>query len=328
MFATTTILVALFSVVASVVSAGLVPRRDPPAGWNFAVLEDYQTYHTRYLALGCEFQHGKPLFDECCHPHLNSQTLSDFPAECTPSPAAMSSAALAEPTSTVSTPNDSDDSGVETVTVTSTSSAPGPTSSSDDNGDDEDEDCDPEDEGDDDDEPTSSTTPAAAPAPSPSPEEPKSSSTPAPAPSSTPEPSKSTPAPSPAPAAAETPKPSSSSSEAPAPSSSPSSGGDSGDITGGVATFFFQGGNAGACGTVHQDSDFVAAIDSARYNGGALCGKQVQITNSNNGNSVTVTIADECPTCNNGNSIDLSVGAFTQLATEEEGEVPIKWHFL
>ena len=37
---------------------------------------------------------------------------------------------------------------------------------------------------------------------------------------------------------------------------------------------------------------------------------------------------DECPTCDNGTSLDLSVGAFTQIATEEEGEVcrlPLKF---
>lgn len=37
--------------------------------------------------------------------------------------------------------------------------------------------------------------------------------------------------------------------------------------------------------------------------------------------TVTVTIADACPTCNNGNSIDLSLAAFKQLATLEQGLV-------
>ncbi|KAK7693516.1 hypothetical protein QCA50_003084 [Cerrena zonata] len=72
--------------------------------------------------------------------------------------------------------------------------------------------------------------------------------------------------------------------------------------------------------------------DEARYgNSGAqsdLCGKQVKITNPANGKSVTVTIADDCPTCTNSNSIDLSVGAFTQIATEEQGMVGITWSFV
>lgn len=37
---------------------------------------------------------------------------------------------------------------------------------------------------------------------------------------------------------------------------------------------------------------------------------------------MTVQVADDCPTCNNENSIDLSQGAFTQIATIDEGEVP------
>lgn len=56
----------------------------------------------------------------------------------------------------------------------------------------------------------------------------------------------------------------------------------------------------------------------------SLCGQQVQITNTKNGKTVTVTIADACPTCGTGNDIDLSQGAFDQIATEEEGEVPSK----
>jgi hypothetical protein len=102
--------------------------------------------------------------------------------------------------------------------------------------------------------------------------------------------------------------------------------------TGGFATFFYQNGVAGACGTVHSDNDFIAAIDGDRYgNLGAkssLCGKKVKLTNANNKKSVTVVIADACPTCKNGNSIDLSSGAFKQIATLDEGMVPITWSFV
>ncbi|KAG6898373.1 hypothetical protein C0992_009048 [Termitomyces sp. T32_za158] len=103
---------------------------------------------------------------------------------------------------------------------------------------------------------------------------------------------------------------------------------------GGFATYFYQNGVAGACGTVHKDTDFIAAIDEARYgNSGvrsSLCGKQVKITNPANKKvretvipqvSVVVTIADDCPTCNNANSIDLSKAAFQQIATLEQGMV-------
>jgi expansin (peptidoglycan-binding protein) len=83
---------------------------------------------------------------------------------------------------------------------------------------------------------------------------------------------------------------------------------------------------------VHTDDDLICAIDIDRYGDtgvqSSLCGKKVQITNTENGNTVTVTIADACPTCTNGNSIDLSVAAFKHLDTLGTGEVPIKWEFV
>lgn len=102
----------------------------------------------------------------------------------------------------------------------------------------------------------------------------------------------------------------------------------SGGNSGGVATYFYQKGNAGACGTVHSDDAMICAMDSARYQASNLCGKQVRITNKNNGKTIVVTVADECPTCINSNSIDLSLGAFTQIATIAEGQVPIVWEFV
>jgi rare lipoprotein A (peptidoglycan hydrolase) len=71
--------------------------------------------------------------------------------------------------------------------------------------------------------------------------------------------------------------------------------------------------------------------DQARYgtsgNASPLCGKQVVITNTQNGKTVTVTVADDCPTCSGGNSIDLSVAAFKAIADESQGVVPISWVF-
>ncbi|KAG2111622.1 plant expansin [Suillus discolor] len=101
---------------------------------------------------------------------------------------------------------------------------------------------------------------------------------------------------------------------------------------GGYATYFYQEGNPGACGTVHSDSDFICAMDQSRYgnsgNASPLCGQQVQITNQINGNTVVVTIADDCPTCQNENSIDLSVAAFQALDNLSVGDLPITWKFL
>ena len=59
----------------------------------------------------------------------------------------------------------------------------------------------------------------------------------------------------------------------------------------------------------------------------ANCGRKITLTNTNNGKSVTVTVADACPTCGNQNDLDLSYAAFLQIATEAEGQVPIVWHF-
>ena len=79
------------------------------------------------------------------------------------------------------------------------------------------------------------------------------------------------------------------------------------------ATWFTQNNTPGACGIVHQDSDFLIALDSAIYDNGKYCGKEVKLVNTQNGASVTATVQDECPTCDSATSIDLSVGAFKAL---------------
>jgi rare lipoprotein A (peptidoglycan hydrolase) len=54
----------------------------------------------------------------------------------------------------------------------------------------------------------------------------------------------------------------------------------------------------------------------------------VHITNTKSGKSVTVTVADECPTCENANSIDLSTGAFNMIGSSSDGVEPIEWEFV
>ncbi|BGP29997.1 hypothetical protein JCM10296v2_001749 [Rhodotorula toruloides] len=95
----------------------------------------------------------------------------------------------------------------------------------------------------------------------------------------------------------------------------------------GQATFFFQNGVAGACGSVHSDSDYIVAMDSRMYAGGSHCGQTVHITNTNNGKTVTATVADECPTCSSSGSLDLSQGAFNAIGSESDGVEPITWSF-
>ncbi|PWN91867.1 barwin-like endoglucanase, partial [Acaromyces ingoldii] len=95
----------------------------------------------------------------------------------------------------------------------------------------------------------------------------------------------------------------------------------------GFATFFYQGGNAGACGTVHSDSDKVVALQTSMYSNGAHCGKKVLLKNKSNGKTCEATVADECPTCKNKQSVDLSKAAFDALAAESVGMFDLEWGF-
>ncbi|KAF9792218.1 hypothetical protein BJ322DRAFT_1102732 [Thelephora terrestris] len=175
----------------------------------------------------------------------------------------------------------------------------------DDNDDDGDDDCE--------DEPSSSayepsSTPASFPTPSGGPElTPTSTPTPTPTPSPEPSPSSSTndAAPSPTPT--------------PTPDNSNNSGTET--HTGGDLTWFTQNGVAGACGSVHSDNDFIAALDTSVYGDTSVqssyCGKTIRI--SWQGNSVDVVVADACPTCDNASSVDLSEAAFQALAPLSTG---------
>jgi hypothetical protein len=249
--------------LASIVTALVIPRAVPKS-YDSAFLEPYATYHSRYLALGCENQHGKAFFDTCCHPLLAHESLSTRPKQCHPSGEEQSD-------------DGDDDCGSDDTTEGAKSSTTAHAHGAVHTG------------------PARTTTANR--------------------------------------------------------STKTTNGGNGGSNvnTGGVATFFFQNGVAGACGRVHKDTDLICAmgqahspythilplipyLDAARYgnagNSSPLCGKQVQITNQKNGHTVTVTVADDCPTCNNGNSIDLSKSAFQQLADLSEGEVPIAWKFV
>ncbi|GAA95472.1 uncharacterized protein L969DRAFT_58376 [Mixia osmundae IAM 14324] len=90
----------------------------------------------------------------------------------------------------------------------------------------------------------------------------------------------------------------------------------------GSGTYYYQGGNAGACGAVNSDSAYIVAMNSAQFSGS--CGKQVTIYSG--GKSVTATVADECPTCGYG-SIDLSTGVFSALADMSAGLIGITWSY-
>jgi hypothetical protein len=100
-------------------------------------------------------------------------------------------------------------------------------------------------------------------------------------------------------------------------------------FTGGYATYFYQNGVAGACGTVHSDYDWIVALDQEKYgNSGErsqYCGRTVSVTA--NGKTLKATVADDCPTCDNGNSLDMSVGFFEQFYSLNVGIFSMEWQF-
>ncbi|KIK57764.1 hypothetical protein GYMLUDRAFT_45948 [Collybiopsis luxurians FD-317 M1] len=279
----------------------VVPRKEAPSTYAEGYLEPYQQYHTRYLAIGCQFQHNNAtFFNACCHPMLATETLETArPSYCIPSSAASSSAAAAQATSDNSTDDDDTD------------------------------DCD------DGDEDESSSTPAPThSATSESHPESSSSSSPTSTHTHTQQPSTHTQQPStptqPPATHTQQPAPQTTSSSAHAAPSSDSSSGSSQVFTGGHATFFYQNGVAGACGQVHSDSDFIIALDQQRYGNSGdrsqYCGRTIAITA--NGKTVNGVVADDCPTCDNENSLDLSSGLFQQFYELSVGEFDMSWQFV
>lgn len=352
------------SLLVAAVAASAAPiaklQQREPTGWA-SKLEPYDTYHVRYVALGCSKQHNTQFFTDCCHPLKNGTELSSRPAYCTPNATALASASarIAKASATTAPlPSASDDADDEYCSdaAPSNSAAPtasaavgtpiyqqaapsaAPTTSAADAQDTPDA------------APSSSTTTTeAAPSPTTTDAAPAASSSatddgsassaidnneafaaaqPTPSSSSSAKKEKPTPAPS-----SQTPDQPQPTSAAPTQGGG-GSGSGSGQVYGNAeATFFYQNGVAGACGTVHSDQDLIVAIDTNGWwqNTGQvsdLCGRQVRITRVSDGRQVTATIADACPTCDTNNSLDLSVGAFNQIATPDEGMVSITWQFV
>lgn len=286
----------LAALASTLVRAAPIDARGPPRHWATGYLEDYDAYHLRYLALGCQNKHNTTFFDDCCHPLLATQSLSDRPDYCTPNATAIASASsyiastsLYGPPTTTATVTGADATTTCTTDEATTTPATTPAAAA-----------------------TTPTTTKAAPT--------TTTDTPK-AVYAEPTTTKTTTtqayvAPT-TQAAATTTKAS-------------SSGGGSGTQTGGYATYFYQGGAAGACGNYHSDSDYIIAIDSAWWpdmgsSVSQYCGRWITVQNTNNGKTVTAQVADVCPSCVNGNSLDLSVGAFTAIASTGDGMVPINW---
>ena len=93
----------------------------------------------------------------------------------------------------------------------------------------------------------------------------------------------------------------------------------------GIGTAFYQEGGAGSCGVYNSDDAIIAALTNFYMDNQSpspYCGQQIFVTNMGSddqtvegqGNTLTVTVADTCPTCIGGQgSVDFSIGAWNKL---------------
>ncbi|EFR04248.1 Mrsp1 [Nannizzia gypsea CBS 118893] len=101
-----------------------------------------------------------------------------------------------------------------------------------------------------------------------------------------------------------------------------------GDLSG-RGTIYYQYGAAGSCGAVHGDGDYIVALGPHYMKGpnSPYCGRRIFAKNTNTGKSVTVTVADTCPTCGPGD-VDLALGPWKALTNNAApGVFPVSWHF-
>jgi len=335
-------ILALASALAAsaAVSGFVVPRHTQPATWVTSIMESYDTYHARYMALDCQDKHNTDFFTECCHPLKKNETLATArPAICDPAnlPSGSSSAATPAKTNVAGSSSDDEEDCED-----------------DDEGDDAEDDC--EDDGDDTSshsaaavpqttvqitstvkaEPTSSSVKFAASSKvestsikvEPTTTKVEISSTPIAVSTKAVETASKAEPKTTEPATSKAPETTSAAPAKTTAAASVSSDGDGGFITGGLATFFDQDGAAGSCGKVNSDSTPLVAVQAQRMNS-SLCGKRVLIENISNGKTVTAVVQDTCPGCQGDvNSLDLSHGAFDAIADEALGVVPIKWKFV
>ncbi|KAJ7235460.1 RlpA-like double-psi beta-barrel-protein domain-containing protein-containing protein [Mycena haematopus] len=282
-----------------------VPRTQaPPAGWATGFLEPYDAYHERYTEIGCETKHNTTFFDSCCHPLLATETVAgNRPACCavgattacpgTAAPAETTAAAAPAETTAGQDEGDGEDCD------DSDDEDDGEECDADDDNDEDEDDCDDDTE----DESTSSkkATPSSTHTVSHTTKATHTTHTPAPTPSVS----------------------VSDSVSAPTGDKSASSN----YITGGVGTWYMQDDEDGACGHRHSDNDFVVALQTQTYARGINCGRGIQICDLSNNKCVNGIVADECPTCDNPQSVDMSRAMFEGLAALSVGEFKIKWQF-
>lgn len=326
----------LAAVAGSTVAAPCPNAAQLEARYKQHILEDYDTYHLRYIALDCHKQHNSSFFDDCCRPvkaGVNAtEVLNDY---CTPNATALESAAAriasrtsAVPSGSAVPSDDSDDADAAFCSATESVAVSGYT------------------------EPTATAEAASAAAPSeaaPSAAAPSeaasssdaastSSEAAAPAETSAPapaaevvndaavEPSTSSSSEKPQPTQESQPENNNNNNNAPAPDTS------GGDWITGTASFYDQddgvsAGQAASCGTRYSNSDHVVALPASHGfntgNQGYGCGGTVTIQYGDK--VITAPAVDACPTCG-PNQIDLSTSLWQALESDTgKGILDIKW---
>ncbi|CAK9784262.1 hypothetical protein CC85DRAFT_284911 [Cutaneotrichosporon oleaginosum] len=92
-------------------------------------------------------------------------------------------------------------------------------------------------------------------------------------------------------------------------------------------------GSVACSGAKYANTDAIVAIASQQYNGGAVCGKRVRITDTKTGNTAEATIVDECMSCSD-NQLDLTPSLWSQLHGQStdnnnnDGVFDIKWEYI
>jgi len=90
----------------------------------------------------------------------------------------------------------------------------------------------------------------------------------------------------------------------------------------------------GACGMTNKNGDKIVAVShtifdavsvSSNPNANPLCGKKIRA--SRNGKSVDLTVVDRCTGCQ-PKDIDVTRSVFGNLASIDEGRVPVQWSWL
>lgn len=92
----------------------------------------------------------------------------------------------------------------------------------------------------------------------------------------------------------------------------------------GDATFYAADGS-GNCSFEPTGDLMVGAMNQSDYAGSAACGACVHLVGPSG--EVTVRIVDRCPGCDEGD-IDLSPDAFSHLADQSLGRVPMTWKYV